>query len=362
MKLRLVFPAVAVVVLALALASIVRAQPAEDRLAPPSPPPVSSYDRSVSGAGIVEPSSEVVSVGVPVPGLVDRVAVRAGQEVALGEVLFVLDTRDLRAELEVRKASLRSAAAALDRLRALPRAETLPPARARVAEAGASLDDARTQLGILKAVADPRAVRKEDLEKRAAAVRVAEARRAGAESDLSLLEAGAWKSDLDVAEAEVRRADAEVRRVEVEIDRRTITAPLAGEVLKVDVRAGEYASPESGDRPMMLLGASGALHVRVDVDEADAWRVRAGSGATAFVRGNASVHAPLSFVRFEPLVVPKRSLTGGVGERVDTRVLQALYRLERGALPVFVGQQVDVYLDAAPAGSKDGNVTVGGAR
>ncbi|MGH2670462.1 MAG: efflux RND transporter periplasmic adaptor subunit, partial [bacterium] len=57
----------------------------------------------------------------------------------------------------------------------------------------------------------------------------------------------------------------------------------------------------------------------------------------------------LTLVRFEPLIVPKRSLTGDSTERVDTRVLQALYRFERGVLPISVGQQMDVYIDAAGA-------------
>src|SRR5262249_39172606 len=45
---------------------------------------------------------------------------------------------------------------------------------------------------------------------------------------------------------------------------------------------------------------------------------------------------------------PKRSLTGASTERVDTRVLQILYSFEREALPVFVGQQVDVFIEAPP--------------
>jgi HlyD family secretion protein len=46
--------------------------------------------------------------------------------------------------------------------------------------------------------------------------------------------------------------------------------------------------------------------------------------------------------------VPKRSLTGESTERVDTRVLQALYTFPRSALPVYVGQQMDVFIESAP--------------
>ena len=65
--------------------------------------------------------------------------------------------------------------------------------------------------------------------------------------------------------------------------------------------------------------------------------------------GNAGLKTELTFVRYEPLIVPKQSLTGDSTERVNTRVLQALYRFERGDLPISVGQQMDVYIEAAGA-------------
>jgi len=33
--------------------------------------------------------------------------------------------------------------------------------------------------------------------------------------------------------------------------------------------------------------------------------------------------------------------------RVDTRVLQVIYSFERGELPIYVGQQMDVFIEAA---------------
>ena len=66
----------------------------------------------------------------------------------------------------------------------------------------------------------------------------------------------------------------------------------------------------------------------------------------AQVRGNSNLRVPLQFVRFEPLIIPKQSLTGASTERVDTRVLQAVYRLEPSALLLFVGQQMDVFIEA----------------
>jgi len=49
--------------------------------------------------------------------------------------------------------------------------------------------------------------------------------------------------------------------------------------------------------------------------------------------------------------VPKRSLTGDSAERVDTRVLQVIYRVENAGLNLFPGQQMDVFIEASAAGS-----------
>jgi len=84
------------------------------------------------------------------------------------------------------------------------------------------------------------------------------------------------------------------------------------------------------------------LNIRADVDEADAWRVRPNTTAAAYVRGDTREKLRLQFVRFEPYVLPKKSLTGDATERVDTRVLHAIYRIVEEKAPVYVGQQVDV--------------------
>jgi multidrug efflux pump subunit AcrA (membrane-fusion protein) len=154
-----------------------------------------------------------------------------------------------------------------------------------------------------------------------------------------------------VAQAQLEAAQAQVAVTEAELDRHTIKAPTDGTILQVKVRPGEYAMAGVLQTPLMVLGDVETLHVRVDVDENDAWRLHAGAPATAYVRGNRDLHAALTFVRVEPYVIPKRSLTGESTERVDTRVLQALYAFPRSALPVYVGQQMDVFIEAAPLGS-----------
>jgi multidrug resistance efflux pump len=139
-----------------------------------------------------------------------------------------------------------------------------------------------------------------------------------------------------------------VAQLRIEMDRRTIRAPLPGRILQLKLRPGEFADSAPPRAPLLLLGDDHRLHVRAEIDENLAWRFDAGAAASVFVRGNPDLHAPLQFERVEPYVVPKSAFTGSSTERADTRVLQVIYSFDRNALPVYVGQQVDVFIQAAP--------------
>lgn len=141
------------------------------------------------------------------------------------------------------------------------------------------------------------------------------------------------------------QAEANLQRAQTNLDLRTIVAPKDGTVLSVRIRVGEFVPASILSTPFISLGVIDPLHVRVDIDEAEIPRFSAGAKAKASLRGNPRGQVPLSYVRTEPLVVPKRSLAGTVSERVDTRVLQVIYSVDPKELKASVGQQVDVYIE-----------------
>jgi multidrug efflux pump subunit AcrA (membrane-fusion protein) len=305
---RFVLPLIGFIAAGWATYSIARTTPRRERTEPPSPPPVSDYRDTIAAVGMIETSTENIAIGTPLSGIVPKVFVRAGDAVKSGDPLFELDTRQLRAELEVRKQT-----------------RAVAGSRARVTDA--RLDDLRRQLAFAEQVKDKRAVSGEEISRRRSAVQTAEAEQAE-------------------AKAQVAAAEAQIRATAVEIERSTVRSPIDAEVLQVKLRVGEFAAAAPGAQPLILLGRSKPLHVRVDVDEHEGWRVHGGATAVGRLRGNADLKTPLTFVRFEPFVVPKRSLTGDSTERVDTRVLQVIYKVERDDLPLFVGEQLDVFIDA----------------
>jgi HlyD family secretion protein len=338
-------PVLAIAGLAFALWMAKQAAKTVPPAKPVADPARSPFVNKISGSGIVEASTRNISIGSHVPGIVAKVFITVGQRVKSGDALFALDDRKQQADLAVKDAALQEAKAKLTKLRQAPRAEELPLALARVREAEAILEDAQHQLVITEKLKDARVIAIDDVNKRRYAVDAAEARLTQARADLKLLQAGTWKPDIEVAMANVASAESEVNAARVEIDRLTVRAPIGGNVLQVNIRPGEFAPSGPTSEPLILLGNLDTLHVRVDIDENDAWRYQPETPAVAYIRGNPQLKTELKFEYVEAYVVPKRSLTGDSTERVDTRVMQVIYSFKRGKLPVYPGQIMDVYID-----------------
>lgn len=285
---------------------------AEKQMPPPGDPPImppqKPFVESVAATGILESLSENVAIGVPLPGLITEVMVKVNDKVKKDQVVLKLDDRDLRAEELSLKAQ-----------------QKISEAQITVSEA--QLAKLRSQLERLTSVTDARAVSRDDLENRKQDVAVAQAQVAAAKAQLAA-------------------AETSLQRISLLIERLTVKAPRDGTIIQINSRAGEYAAT-SPKTPAMILGDIDRLQVRADIDEQNAIRIREGQKAYGYLKGDPSVTFPLEFIRIEPYVIPKTSLTGSSTERVDTRVLQVIYSLTRPSdPPLYVGQQVDVFIEA----------------
>jgi RND family efflux transporter MFP subunit len=268
------------------------------------PPPESPYPDSIACTGIVESPSGNIDIGTSVSGVITEIYVEVGHGVNEGEPLFKVDDRGLRAEL----------------LTAI-----------------AKTDLART------AVQKP--------EHRLQYLENLKQSDANAVSVSELID---LQDNLAEAQASLALAKAEVDRVQTEIARHTIRAPADGKVLQLHTRVGEYAEAAKSASPIMVFGRDENLWVRVDIDETVIWRFRPGADAVAYLRGNTESQMPLRFEYVEPFVLPKQSLTGQSTERPDVRVLQALFSFKNVERPIFVGQRLDVFIDAGPVSQQDG--------
>lgn len=262
---------------------------------PATLPPQASISADVAGIGVVEPRSETIAIGVELPGVVRKVHVKVGQKVLYGTPLFSLDQRAVDAEITQLQAAL----------------------VARRVQAA----DADTQYALVASVKDRRAVSQDEVNRKRYA--------------------------RDLAQAEVKETEAQLAEARTTKARLVVKAPIDGKVLRVNVRPGEYASAGTLADPLMRIGDTSRLHVRVEVDEEFASRLGQEVIAEAIPRGSTNQRIPLEFVRVEPLVLPKQNLAVA-GQRVDTRVLQVIYALPKNIKHSYVGQQMDVFIGEAP--------------
>ena len=273
-------------------------QPTRSDTEPALAVPATHFVATVAGVGVIEPRGEAIAIGTNLPGIATAVSVHAGDRVRAGDPLFTIDDRSVRAELALAKAQVASAEVA-------------------VADARDQFERARRSFE-QKATSDAEATRKR----------------------------------FGVAGAQTRLAEtrARVAALGTELDRLSVESPSAGRIWRVNLRVGEFAQAGPLASPLVVLGDDSQLHVRVEIDQTDAHRVRATAKAEGSLRGDADRRIALEFVRFEPLVQPKRALTGDGTERVDTRVLEVIYALAKDAPQPFVGQQMDVFIEAEPLG------------
>jgi len=183
----------------------------------------------LSGSGYIVTGDRYVSIGVRVPGRIERYFVEEGQHVHHGDPLVQLDDRDYRAAAARTEASLR------------------------LARANVALAESELRRG--------EALRRENV--------------------ISQQEVDVLRNKAAVSSAALAQIEAELQQAQVNLDYTVLRAPTDGVVLAKQKEVGEIAVPGgfAGSGDLIRLANLSDIRAQVDVNEADLKRVRMGQNA-----------------------------------------------------------------------------------
>ncbi|MFZ0850595.1 MAG: HlyD family efflux transporter periplasmic adaptor subunit, partial [Hyphomicrobiaceae bacterium] len=260
----------------------------------------------IGAVGLVEPSSQEISIGTDISGIVGKVFAVPGVRVSKGQSLFVLDTRLAEAVLAQRRRDLAAAEARLALARGrVPGLEAeVAAAQTAVEAAGAEKDDAADVVRIASGLNSGDTISAREITRRRNLLRTAQAkyaeataRLALAQANLALFDESNGGANITIELAAIEQARASLQLAQTDLELRTVSAPIDGEVLRVNINPGEFALAGAVTQPLIVMGRTDPMHVRIDIDEADIARYRQGARAIASLRGDQVRKLQLSFVR-----------------------------------------------------------------
>lgn len=256
--------------------------------------------RSVVATGKVEPIRKV-EIKSKANGIIEKLHVDVGDEVAPGQVLAELDKEQLAARLREEQANLQAAEANLKAARA--------QLDKNVVEAeGPDVAFARRAAERAQRLSEQKLIAQSALDDSHSALEVAENRQRIAQSQLVVSRARVAEADAKVAQAR-----AAVARAEEDLRNATIRAPIAATVLSRDVEIGSPVSSilnlGANATLVMTLGDIHEVFVRGKVDEADIGRVRLGQKANIAVETFKDRKFEGKVTQISPIGVEKDNVT-----------------------------------------------------
>jgi membrane fusion protein (multidrug efflux system) len=279
---------------------------------------VESFTHEVTDDAFLD--SDVVSIAPQVAGRVKQVCVSNNQQVAAGDLLVEIDSRDYEVQAQQKQAAVKSAEANVALLRSsldLFRAQiATAQATAKQSDAEAEAAKANTE----KAEADfkraqdlisNRTISPQEFDSARAAATSAEAnlksaqeKAVGDESKVAQMRAQleAGIKAYERGEAQTREAEMETKTADLNVSYTRLTAPRAGYVTRKAVEPGDYL--QVGQRLMALVPAQG-LYVTANFKETQLQNIRPGQ----------PVEVTIDSVEHGPFTGRVESIQAGSGAR-----------------------------------------------
>lgn len=233
--------------------------------------------------------ADVVHISTPVPGKIIELAVREGDRVARGDLLFKLDPRAYELRVAQAQAEVAMTKATLASRERQIRAETANAsiANQQIKRAEANLELARSTVHRLEPLARKGYVPQQELDTARTAMRDAQVSltQAQAQSEAAKELIG----EIEAAQAAVLAATAGLGLAQKALADTTVTAPHNGLVVGLKVSSGEHLGP---DQSVFTLINTDQWYATALFRETDLASLRVGQCGQAFALADPSRHIP----------------------------------------------------------------------
>lgn len=292
-----------------------------------------SAARLIVCVGRVEPVDGEVDVAAQMAGTLVSVSVKEGERVEAGALLATVDARREKAQLEL-------AEARLARVQAGFGAEEIAATAAQRDALAAELTFAESELERARKLKTERVLSDDVLEARQQRVDSLKKQVVSLQKQLEAMQRGPLPEEVAVARTEVAVARANYALHEVR-------APFAGTIIQLQRRAGDQVLLNY-PTPILRMANTERLQVRVEVHEADVYRIQPGAQGSFTALGTPGETSRLRVRTILPAFGPKRLFDPDTSARIDTRTLQVLCEIVEASQPIYAGQRVTVQFRESP--------------
>jgi multidrug resistance efflux pump len=211
----------------------------------------------------------------------------------------------------------------------------------KTAAARATFEEAKSRLGMQRALYQKEQVSRASYEQAVRDLGVADANLQAAVRTEELLAAPPLREEKARADAEVLAAEGRVRTVQERIGKCSILAPIDGTVLRVYARSGESFSTVT-PRPLFSLADTSTRHIKAEVDERDVDKLAVGQNVIIQADALEGKKLQGSVTRISTMMGRKSISTGDPSDKSDRDVLEAVIELDDNSRPLPIGLRVTV--------------------
>lgn len=308
--------------------------------------PEESPSNWIFAPGRVEGATEEIQLRPQLRDRIVEILVREGEVVDAGTKLLRLDGTTQHHECSMAEAELEIASAELEKLQNGARCEEIREAEAELRALNARLIGAQDKLKRTDNLRQRGATSEQAKVFDSTEVNTLLAQVEAAQARLDLLRAPPRDDDLRRARGRVAGVRARLELARRELEKTSLVAPIAGQVLKVHPAVGELAGPETTE-PAVIMADTSATCVRAFVEELDAPRLTIGLPVTVDADGLPEQYFRGRITRLAPRMSRKKLWTDDPAEQFDSKVREVWIELE-DAEPLIVGLRVDVKIQVSP--------------